>query len=255
MHAARTLILTGLVLASQAAQAIPLSEDLNLQVKVTALSEYRSRGISQTLGDPAAQLEMTLIHNSGLYAGVWTSNVDFGSAIDAEGNKHRLNTRQELDFYAGYYWQISDPVSLDVGYMKYSYPKNSEFNMSEVYAVLGAYGAQLGVNYSNDVENFFGKDQDTLYTYLGYKTLLPADVGMEMRYGRNDMKDPAFFAHDGQSRDSYHEWQLRLSHDFLALTWELSYIDTDLSKSECATWYGYDDLCSATVVASVSKAF
>ena len=255
MHAAQALILAGLALASQASQAVPLSEDLNLQVKLTAVSDYRSRGISQTLGDPAAQLELTLIHNSGLYAGVWTSNVDFGSAIDAEGNRQTLKTRQELDSYAGYYWQISDVFNLDLGYMKYSYPKNSEFNMSEVYAVLGAYDAQLGVSYSNDVENFFGKHQDTLYTWLGYKTVLPAEVGLELRYGRNDMKDPAFFTHDGSSRDAYREWQVRVTRDFIGLTWGLSYVDTDLSQSECTSWYGYGDSCSATVVASVSKTF
>jgi hypothetical protein len=39
------------------------------------------------------------------------------------------------------------------------------------------------------------------------------------------------------------------------VTWGLSYIDTNLSKSECTSWYGYGDLCSATVVASASKAF
>ncbi|MFJ4453515.1 TorF family putative porin [Pseudomonas sp. NPDC089392] len=255
MRAAHPHLFFGLALLSQASHAVPLTEDMNLQVKLSALSEYRSRGISQTLGDPAAQLEIILIHNNGLYAGVWTSNVDFGSAVDAQGQQQRLDTRQELDYYAGYYWQISDAISLDMGYMKYSYPKNSEFNMSEAYAIFGAYGAQLGVNYSSDVENYFGKHQDTLYTYLGYKTLLPAEVGLDMRYGRNDMKDPAFFAGDGNTRDGYREWQVRLSREFVGLTWELSYIDTDLSQSECALWYGYTDSCSATVVVGVSKAF
>ncbi|MNM38849.1 putative bacterial protein [compost metagenome] len=255
MHAAQALILAGLALASQASQAVPLGDDVNLQVKLTAVSDYRSRGISQTLGDPAAQFELTLIHSSGLYAGVWTSNVDYGAAIDAEGNRQTLKTRQELDSYAGYYWQINDAINLDLGFMKYSYAKNSEFNMSEVYAILGAYGAQLGVNYSSDVDNFFGKNQDTLYTYLGYKAVLPAEVGLELRYGRNDMKNPAFFAHDGSSRNAYREWLVRVSRDFVGLTWGLSYIDTDLSENECISWYGYGDSCSATVVASISKTF
>jgi hypothetical protein len=35
----------------------------------------------------------------------------------------------------------------------------------------------------------------------------------------------------------------------------LSYIDTDLSKNQCTSNYGFDDVCSATVVASVSKSF
>lgn len=255
MHAPKALVLASLVLASQASQAVTLSEDFSLDVDLAALSDYRSRGISQTLGDPAAQLTLTLIHSSGLYAGAFTSNVDFGAFNDEEGNQQKIKTRQELDFYAGYYWQMNDAISLDLGYMKYSYPKNSEFNMGEIYAILAAYGVQLGVNYSNDTENVFGKDQDILYTYLGYKAELPAEIGLELRYGRNDYKDPVFFSGDGGSRDSYREWEVKLTRDFIGVTWGLSYIDTDLSASECTSWYGYSDLCNATVVASVSKKF
>ncbi|MFJ4441057.1 hypothetical protein ACIPZ8_03075 [Pseudomonas sp. NPDC089422] len=42
---------------------------------------------------------------------------------------------------------------------------------------------------------------------------------------------------------------------FLGLTWRLSYMDTNLSQAECASSYGFDDVCSATVVAGVSKHF
>ncbi|MNO03014.1 putative bacterial protein [compost metagenome] len=59
-------------------QALPLSDDFSLDMSLTAASDYRSRGISQTLGDPALQFGATLQHSSGLYLGAWTSNVDFG---------------------------------------------------------------------------------------------------------------------------------------------------------------------------------
>ena len=121
--------------------------------------------------------------------------------------------------------------------------------------MLDAYGVQLGVYYSDDAPNFFGEDQDTLYSYLGYQTLLPAEVGLELRYGRNDVKDPAFWSTSGVSREAYHEWQAKLSRDFSGVTWGLSYVDTDLSKSECTGWYGYADQCTATLVVSASKTF
>lgn len=255
MHALKALALTGLALSPLTSQALPLTDDFSLQIDLAVLSDYRSRGISQTLGDPAAQAGAALLHSSGLYAGVLTSNVDFGKFIDEEGNDHRFKTRQELDYYAGWYLQASDEISLDLGYIKYSYPKESQFNMSEVYAELTAYGVLLGAAYSTDTPNYFGADQDCLYTYLGYKARLPAEVGLELRYGRNDFKDPAFWSSSGGSRESYHEWEAKLSRDFMGLTWGLSYIDTDLSESECAGWYGYGDLCSATLVASASKTF
>ncbi|WP_454868681.1 TorF family putative porin [Pseudomonas farris] len=246
MNVRSALTLASLVLAPLTSQALTLNDNFSLDMTLGVVSDYRTRGISQTLGDPAVQAGATLVHSSGLYMGAWTSNVDFGGPY---------KTRQELEYYAGYYWQATEAISLDLGYLKYDYPKEGQFNMSEVYAILDVYGVKLGANYSNDTPNFFGEDQDTLYTYLSYTIELPAELGLDLRVGRNDVKDPAFWSANGESRDAYTEWEAKLTRDFVGVTWGLSYIDTDLSKSECASWYGYDDLCNATVVASASKAF
>ncbi|WP_237886480.1 TorF family putative porin [Pseudomonas sp. PGPR40] len=246
MNVRSALTLASLVLAPLTSQALTLNDNFSLDMTLGVVSDYRTRGISQTLGDPAVQAGATLVHSSGLYIGAWTSNVDFGGPY---------KTRQELDYYAGYYWQATEAISLDLGYLKYDYPKEGQFNMSEVYAILDVYGVKLGANYSNDTPNFFGEDQDTLYTYLSYTIELPAEIGLDLRVGRNDVKDPAFWSTNGESRDAYTEWEAKLTRDFVGVTWGLSYVDTDLSKSECASWYGYGDLCTATVVASASKAF
>lgn len=246
MNTRAIFTLATLVLAPLTTQALPLNDDFSLDMSLAAVSDYRTRGISQTLGDPAVQASATLVHSSGLYIGAWTSNVDFGG---------EFKTRQELEYYAGYYWQATDAISLDLGYIKYSYPKESQFNLSEVYAILDVYGVKLGAYYSNDTPNVFGEDQDTLYTYLSYKIALPAELGLDLRVGRGDVKDPAYWSTNGDNRESYYEWEARLSRDFVGVTWGLSYIDTDLSKNECAGWYGYGDLCTATVVASATKTF
>src|SRR3989338_9096715 len=105
MRAAFRFALAGLALLPLAsAQAIDLNDQFSLVIAPTLISDYRASVISQTLGDPAAQLNVMLSHASGLYAGVWTSNVDFG---------HDDEARQELEYYAGYYWQITDDISLD----------------------------------------------------------------------------------------------------------------------------------------------
>ncbi|MDH4582053.1 hypothetical protein E8F20_09205 [Pseudomonas sp. BN415] len=238
--------LLALALAPFACQAVQLSDDLSLQVDLALASDYRTRGISQTQNDPAAQAGATLLHSSGLYAGAWTSNVDFGFG---------LKTRQEVDYYAGWYWQATDDVSLDLGYIKYSYPKEGQFNQSEVYAILGAYGFKFAAQYSNDAKNFFGEKQDTLYSYVSYETTLPLEVGLKLRYGRNDFKDPLFWSTGGTSSDDYREWEAKLTRDFIGATWGIAYVDTDLSQSECASYYGFTDVCSSTWVASVSKRF
>ncbi|MHA6195025.1 TorF family putative porin [Pseudomonas wadenswilerensis] len=242
----RRILLLAVTLAPLASQAVPLNDDFNLDIDLALVSDYRSRGISQTQNDPAAQLGLTLQHASGLYLGAWTSNVDFGFGAA---------TRQEVDYYAGWFWQANDDISLDLGYLQYRYPKNSEFNQSEYYAVLTAYGFSLGANYSDDAENLFGPSQDILYSYVGYETQLPLDVGLHLRYGRMDFKDPMFMSASEHFSDAYHEWEVKLTRELLGVTWGLSYIDTDLSKAECASSYGFDDVCEATLVASVGKKF
>ncbi|BAU75377.1 TorF family putative porin [Metapseudomonas furukawaii] len=240
------LLALALALASSAVQAIELTDDFGLQLDLTLASDYRTRGVSQTQNDPAVQAGATLLHATGLYAGIWTSNVDYGFG---------LKTRQEVDYLAGWYWQATDDLSLDLGYIKYTYPREGQFNQSEVYAILGAYGFQVAAQYSNDAKNLFGEKQDTLYSYLSYEATLLLDLGLTLRYGRNDFKDPLFWSNDGDSSDHYREWEAKLTREFVGVTWGLSYIDTDLSESECASYYGFTDVCSATWVASLSKSF
>ncbi|MNQ97144.1 putative bacterial protein [compost metagenome] len=236
----------GCSLLPLAAHAVSLTDNLQLMLKPQLVSDYRSRGLSLTLGDPAAQLEAVLMHSSGAYLGVWTSNVDFGL---------NLKTRLEQDYYAGYFSQLSDDISLDVGYLKYTYAKEGQLNQSEVYAVLKAYGFEFASYYSNDLKSYIGDDQDTLYTYLGYSQALPGEVGLKLRYGRFDFKDDVFIAGNGSTRGDYHEWEARLTRNVVGLDWGVAYIDTDLSQNQCMSYYGYTDVCTATVVVSASKTF
>ena len=228
------------------AQALPLGDDFTLIGDFSILSDYRSRGISQTLGDPAAALTLTFFHNAtGLYGGVYTANVDFG---------YGLKTRQEVDYYAGWYFQANDDVSLDVGYLKYAYPNESQFNQTETYAMLKAYGFKLSTYYSDDAP-ILGKQQTTLYSWVGYEHQLPWEVLVDTRYGRMDFKDDVYYSGSGSARGDYHEWEVKFTKEFKGLKFSTSYIDTDLSKNECMSYYGFTDICTATVTFGVSKAF
>lgn len=229
-------------LLAPASQAIELNQDFALELNAGLYSDYRTRGISQTQNDPALQGSATLLHGSGLYAGIWASNVDFG---------YDTRTRQELDYYAGYYWQLNDDIALDLSYIDYVYPRQSEFNYGEYHAELNAYGAFLGGNYADDL----GGDQSYLYSYLGYRAELPWELGLELRYGQVDYKDPLFYSASGDDRDGYHEWEAKLGRELFELDWSLSYVDTDLSAAECASFNGFDDVCAATLVVGVSKTF
>ncbi|MGE8064090.1 TorF family putative porin [Pseudomonas sp. NPDC089569] len=245
MKAFTLFALGSLSLLPLSSQAIALNDDFSLLLDVTLASDYRTRGISQTQNDPAVQAGVTLAHSSGLYIGAWSSNVDFGGG---------LKTRQEVDYYAGWLWQASDDASLDLGYIRYAYPKESQFNQGEVYGILSLYGIKLGAYYSNDAPGIDSK-QNSLYSYVGYEHELPFGVGLKLRYGEMDFKDPRLYSRSGTAEDSYHEWEVKLTHELAGVMLGLAYIDTDLSENQCASNWGFDDVCSATVVASVSKSF
>ena len=225
--------------------AIPLNDNFAVLVDLTLATDYRTRGISQTQNEPALQAGLTLAHSSGLYLGAWSSNVDYGGG---------LKTRQEVDYYAGWLWQATEDVSLDLGYIKYAYPKESQFNQSEVYGIIGAYGVKLAAYYSSDAPGL-DSQQSSLYSYVSYETQLPFDSGLKLRYGNMDFKDPHLYSASGDGEESYREWEVKLTHNLAGVLLGLSYIDTDLSQTQCLSNWGFKDVCTATVVASVSKSF
>ncbi|MCH5520369.1 TorF family putative porin [Pseudomonas syringae] len=229
-------------LQGASASAVTLTEDFQITGSIGALSEYSMRGISYTQRKPALQATATLAHSSGLYVGVWSSNVD-NSGIDA---------RYEADYFAGYTHQFSDDIGIDVGYIKYTFPKGTILNAGETYAVLNAYGFKLGTYYSDD---YYG-DQSYIYNYIGYGIKdLPYGIGMDMRYGVADYKDPSFLSQSGSTKDSYREWEVKFSKNWMTLDWSASYVDTNLSETECLRFQGDKESCSARMVVGVSKSF
>lgn len=243
----RTLVVLATVsLLAPSVYAVELSNEFVLDATFSLLSQYRTRGISQTQNDPAIQFDgMLSSKTTGLYLGTWTSNVDYGGGS---------NVRQELDYYAGWYVPFTPDINMDVGYIKYSYTRGNEDNFSETYGILTAYGFKVAAQYSENALSF-DKGQSTMYTWIGYETEIPYGLKLTTRYGKMDFKDPVFFSADGSTRNLYHEWEVKLSRIYSGLNWTLSYVDTDLSKHECYNTIGFGDACTAALVASVSKKF
>lgn len=217
--------------------ASPVGEfDVSMNVALT--TDYMFRGISQTQNDGAIQGGLDVVHDSGLYAGVWGSNVDFGGDASVE-----------FDYYAGFSNNITDALSYDVGWIKYDYPGEAALNFSEFYGSLSAYGFTVGVNYSDD----FADDNTTLYSYLGYEYALPYEIGLGLQVGNYDFKDPTFVSNSGSTDDSYVDWSVGLSKTLAGIDFGLTYTDTNLSSSECANFAGDSDYCDASLVLSLSK--
>ncbi len=98
--------------ATVALSGAAMAEELKLSYNVGVTSDYVFRGVSQTQEDPAVQGGVDATYGIG-YAGVWASNVDFGS--DDPG--------AEIDFYAGVRPTVGD-TALDLGVFYYSYAKD-----------------------------------------------------------------------------------------------------------------------------------
>ncbi|MFK8397800.1 TorF family putative porin [Pseudomonas sp. BGr12] len=227
--------------ASTAAHAIELSDSLKLDVTLTAVSDYRDTGVSQTKGDPAIQGEAILEHESGAYVGVFSSNVDFGS-----------KARREDMYYVGVTIPFSEDVYLDTYVGRFEYPKSAYDDLNEFGAELGAYG--FLINYTYDFD-FRGHIPNQSNISLGYNFSLPYDTNLLVRYAYSDIRIDAFYSNSGDTRSQYTDWEARISKEVLGVNLFASYIDTDLSKSECNSATGYKDSCSATVVFGVSKTF
>ena len=93
------------------------------------VSEYSFRGISQSDEHPALQGSVDWSHESGVYAGIWGSNVDFNDGDEAS---------VEADIYAGYSGEL-EGFTYDIGAIYYAYPgADSDLDYDFVEAALSA---------------------------------------------------------------------------------------------------------------------
>lgn len=81
-------------------------------------SDYVFRGVSQTLGGPAAQADLHYQTASGWFAGVWGSNVNLN---------HGPGATFEIDAYAGRAWPLGSDWSARIAAVQYIYPNDTEY--------------------------------------------------------------------------------------------------------------------------------
>ena len=225
----RVLIGSSLLCGSALAGAAEVSGNLSL------LSDYVYRGISQTSENPAIQGGFDIAGESGAYAGVWASNVDFDGSV-------------EIDLYAGYAGSITEEVEFDVGFLRYEYPDDGQdgapdSSFNEFYASVGFNGFTLGLAYSND---FFYESDRATYVYLDYEVGLPNGFGLSLHYGDQSIDDNEQFG-----TPDYAEYSVGLSKSFAAMDMSLTWHGTDLSGEDC--FGAPDDICESRIVFGLSK--
>lgn len=180
-----------------------------ITVTPTVVSDYDFRGISQSAKDPAFQLGINYAHDSGFYAGVWGSNVDFGPG----------DPNVEVDAFVGFTGgDATETVGYDVGAIYYTYVSESDFNYWEFYGGLskGPFAAKLW--FSPD----FGNVGESAWYLEGNGTFPIGESGF------------AFVAHAGYSGgdywdefydDGYFDWSVGVTKSFGNFSVALKYID------------------------------
>jgi len=222
MKLLKTTAIAGLLAASGAASALEISGNVALT------TDYVWRGISQTDGSPAIQGGFDADLGNGLYAGVWGSNVDFGTGES-----------MELDIYAGWATEISG-VGVDLGVLHYAYPtSDSDTDFTELYVGLSYGPATLTQYFGIDAESDDIGDKDYgNYTDLGLELGEYAGIALAAHVG--------FYDRNGGS-DDYFDWKLAASTTYFGLDVEVAYTDVDNAGGS-----NVDDDSTATLTISKS---
>ncbi|MGE4406504.1 TorF family putative porin [Pseudomonas sp.] len=209
--------------------------DFDVSMTATLASDYIWRGQSQTAGEAAIQGSLDVAHESGLYAGIWASNVD-----DAAFPGNTSGADIEVDYYVGYGYGFTDDISADLQLAKYTYPQASEWNSYEIIPSITAYGFTLGYKYGVET------GVHPSYTWAGYEYELPYETTLFASYGYTDAK---------AGGEDYNDWAVGVGKALFGLDVTLTYTDTDIASADCEATYGKDDYCDANLTVAVSKSF
>lgn len=201
---------------------------------ISIATDYVYRGISQTSENPAIQGGFDINSESGLYAGVWASNVAFDGSI-------------EIDLYAGYGGNITEDVEFDIGILRYEYPEDAQggapdSSFNEVYASVAFKGLTFGFAYTPE---FFAESDQATYIHAEYDIALSNDLSLNLHFGRQAISDNNAFG-----TPDYTDYSIGLSKSFNQIDFSLTAYDTNLSNREC---FGGGSDCEARVVLAVSK--
>ena len=157
---------------------ISLPTFASVSANVSFASDYIWRGMTQSDG-PAIQGGFDYEAESGFYAGIWGSNVNFN---DGAGS--------ELDYYFGYGFELGS-VGVDLGYVAFDYPDNTEgLDFEEI--VVGLSYGDLGLTFA------LGQDGAPDYTEVSYSL-----AGFDFAYGEYDEYGNNFIISKGFACGSY----------------------------------------------------
>ncbi len=222
-------------LATIAAAGAAHAGDGPFTANVGLVSDYAYRGWSQTDERPALQGGFDYAHDSGLYAGVWGSNVSWLSHASPN-----VSNSLELDLYGGYKG-TAGAIGYDVGLLQYYYPGSYPKGFNSPDTLEGYIGLSwefLSFKYSYAFTDLFGYDKSdgSQYYDLGAAVDVGGGFTLAAHVGYSDIK----------GQDDYTDWKLGVTKEFGGFNFGLHYVDTDVNNA---------DLADERVILSIAKSF
>ena len=243
-------LLAATILAGTALSAAPaMAQDaidppgpVTVSGSVALVSDYRFRGVSQTDEEMAVQGGITVGHESGLYVGTWASNLAGWGTFGG--------SNMELDIYGGYAFPLGDAATLDVGVTWYMYPGGADnTDFAEPYvklsSTLGPVEGLVGVAYApkqqalgnySATANSRGQKQDNVYVWTDLSSGIP-DTPVTVKGHLGYSNGNPGLGPNGTSiapTGEYFDWMLGADVAVGPLTLGVSYVDTDISRSDSA---------------------
>ena len=230
LKATSILALSAMLAAAPAmAQTAAPTPEYTLSYNAGVTTDYRFRGIAQTSTKPALQVGADFAHQSGVYLGVWGSNVswikDYVGATDGS---------LEIDLYGGFKGEISKDFTYDLGLIRYQYPSNTagkvpglaDANTTEFYGAL-TYGP-VTAKYSRSSGNFIANANSSGSAYFEVAANFDLGEGFTLTPHAGRQSIPNVAGNIG----NYTDFSLTLGKDFgNGLSASLAAITTNANKT------------------------
>ena len=152
------------------------------EVRLTATTDYRQRGLTQSDHNVAYQGLFEHEFTNGLFFGIWTSSVDFGSFDDRY---------LELDYFAGFGRRLSPNFALDVTVTRYTYRGDSrgvDYDSTEYMASI--YVRDRWLFSTGVADNWLSLDEATTFIEGSYRHPLPLKLTLDATLGLQTMPKP-----------------------------------------------------------------
>ena len=201
MNKTKHILLLGAIFTGSLAISHTVLAEISGKItgNIGVTSNYLWRGVTQTNDLSAVSGGIDFAHDSGFYAGTWTSNLG--------------GDDQELDLYAGYGMKAG-PVDLDFGAISYQYPV-SETYFHEAYVNASMSMFTLGAAYTigSDDDDTAAFSEGDIYVSFGAAFEIAKDLELGVTVGFYDFDKKVNPTDVTDTSEDYSHVQVSLSKE------------------------------------------